>query len=209
MKFSNAIFFMLITFVLVCLSSCLKKGEDDPLISFRTRKTRLAGQWQLTSGSVEYITVFIDSLGKNESKTTLVYTENTYKKTTEASGYQSSNTGPFSYTTEFEKDGGYSSTTVTDNTTTDVSEGTWNFTKGIGNYKDKEQIVITLTKYSNTYVSPPNNSMIGNTFIGNRSDITYTIKELRNKKLVLVSEYSTSYSDGHGSSTKSELIFEQ
>jgi hypothetical protein len=209
MRFINLLSISLFVFILGSLSSCLKKGEDDPLISFRTRKAKLSGKWQLTSGTEEHTSVYSDSLGKQESKTTLVYTKNTYKTVTEASGYQSSSSGPFSYSMEFKKDGGYNSTKVNDKIIVFASEGLWNFTKGVGDYKNKEQIVINLTSNSTTFSDPQYPFMFGNTFSGNQSDITYTLKELRNKKLVLVSERSDSYSNGNVSSSKSELTFEQ
>jgi hypothetical protein len=34
----------------VVLSSCLKKGEDDPLVSLRTRNKRLIGKWDVSYG---------------------------------------------------------------------------------------------------------------------------------------------------------------
>ena len=40
------LFFAFLTFL---LNSCFKKGEDDPFVSLRTRKDRVAGKWMVTS----------------------------------------------------------------------------------------------------------------------------------------------------------------
>ena len=40
------LFFALLT---ILLNSCFKKGEDDPFVSLRTRKDRVAGKWMVTS----------------------------------------------------------------------------------------------------------------------------------------------------------------
>jgi len=208
MKTINILSLVLFAFALLCLTSCLKKGEDDPFISFRTRTARLTGQWHLTSGTEERTDVFIDSLGSHESKTIYIYTENTYQSNTESTGYTSSMSGSFSYLMEYKKNGEFSSTKTNDNNVFS-SEGTWNFTKGIGTHKNKEQIVINLSSSSNTYTNTSSSISSGNTYTGNKSDITYTLKELRNSKLVLVYESTSTYFQGHGSSTKSELTFEQ
>ncbi len=47
---SNQLFaVLLIVFTLFTFASCLKKGTDDPLISFRTRKQRIEGEWLVTA----------------------------------------------------------------------------------------------------------------------------------------------------------------
>ena len=192
MKLINTLLLIFLSFALCCLSGCLKKGEDDPLISLRTRKARLTGQWYLTNGMEESTSISVDSLGRHESKTTSVYTRDYY-----------------SYSMEFKKDGGFSSEKTDNSANTTVLNGTWNFTKGIGKHKNKEQVVINLNSNSTINTSPYSQFAYEDTFKGNQSDLTYTLKELRNKKLVLVYEYSYIQNNGYESSTKSELTFEQ
>lgn len=43
--------FLVIILIFASLSSC-RKGEGDPIISFRSRTYRLTGEWKLKSGSI-------------------------------------------------------------------------------------------------------------------------------------------------------------
>lgn len=171
---------MLIAFTTVFLSGCLKKGEDDPLISFRTRKARVVGNWTMTSG-------------KRTTNQGLFYSEEfTYTKdafsaiTTEPHGSYESK-GYASFTIKFNRDG-----TVEElrslyyNPNTTILKGTWNFTSGIGRAKKKEQVLI---HYEN---------------LTGIVDILYDIRELRNKKLVLCREFGV-----ENINTKEEFTFEQ
>ena len=81
----------------------------------------------------------------------------------------------------------------------------WNFTGGVGKeYKNKSQIVAKITSYSS--------SSIGSSFSGSATgkdmDFSWSIKELRNKKMVLTNE--STYASGSSSSTdKGETILER
>lgn len=46
-RLTTLLFFITALFISAC-----KKGDDDPLISFRSRKTRLTGEWQLVKTTV-------------------------------------------------------------------------------------------------------------------------------------------------------------
>ncbi|HRH12695.1 MAG TPA: hypothetical protein PLU73_14335, partial [Bacteroidia bacterium] len=73
-----------------------------------------------------------------------------------------------------------------------IVSGTWNFTDGIGDSKKREQIVLFLK--SSTGIS-------GSTtlsYTGNKVYMTFNIKELRNKKIVLTrTETETSGTDSN------------
>ncbi|WP_317899212.1 hypothetical protein [Aurantibacillus circumpalustris] len=69
--------------------------------------------------------------------------------------------------------------------------------------------MINLSSNVTIFNDPNGSSTFGNTYTGNQSDITYTLKELRSDKFVLVSQYSINYSKGYGYSYKSELTFEE
>lgn len=194
---------LLLAFVAIFLSGCLKKGEDDPLISFRTRKARIVGKWQITSGTYNsktdqsYIGAGINSLN-------VIYTGYSRISTSEIldnSGAISSNTNEndLNYTLEFKKNGDFISTMQFDYDSY-VMKGTWNFTSGIGKHKNKDQIVIHIT-------SSEGSSLYA--YAGNKTDYTYYLKELRNSKIVLVSEYSGSDNLGYNYTSSSELVFRQ
>src|SRR6185436_4431068 len=57
----SAILRVFVLTMLVFFFGC-KKGEEDPRISLRTRKARLAGEWRLKNGSASYT---IDNYNEN------------------------------------------------------------------------------------------------------------------------------------------------
>jgi len=182
--------------VLLMLTLCIvaiqcKKGEDDPLISLRSRKARVTGDWSLTSGTMTggYRT------GNLSSTSSVIMTQNAYSGTyTYVNGsWSQTNTqaGIYKYSITFNKDGSFTSTEIFDTDIVIVS-GTWNFTDGIGDSKKREQIVLFLK--SSTGIS-------GSTtlsYTGNKVYMTFNIKELRNKKMVLTrTETETSGTDSN------------
>lgn len=192
--------------LILALSSTLfqcKKGEDDPFISFRSRKARVTGEWTLTSGSG---TDTYSGTGYS-STNSYNYTENSYtENTTTTSGgntFTSSNAGLYSFKLEMKKDGTFTRTEI-QGTSTNIYSGVWNFTGKVGEYKNKEQVVLT---YRNRQSMNGSNSS-SYTWTGKDFDECYTIKELRNKKMV-ISHESTSTSAGGSSTAKSEITLER
>jgi hypothetical protein len=59
-------------FVFIFFAGC-KKGEDDPLISLRSRKARFIGDWALQRGFI--------STNNNNTIITTIYTSSTFKTT--------------------------------------------------------------------------------------------------------------------------------
>ncbi|PBQ32188.1 hypothetical protein CNR22_10530 [Sphingobacteriaceae bacterium] len=210
--------FAFITLLLCQLFTNCKKGEDDPLLSLRTRKARVVGEWKIKSGTENYNT---SSTGNNASANSIStsYTDARYSSTTTYSdsagnAFSDNYTGSVSYTMEFKKNGEFFSEMITDNQSRITQKGTWNFTAGIGTHKNKEQIVIHLDSYVSQYLNPiGGGGYVGggySTFSkGSSTDLTYTIKELRNKKIVLTSEKNTSDNSGYEYSLISEFTFEQ
>jgi hypothetical protein len=180
------------------LSQC-KKGEDDPFISLRSRKARVVGEWHLTSGN----STSTNSSGSFGSTTIYNYTESSFTENYTSGAVNTTTSGVYSLKMTFERNGDFS---MTETKGTDVSslKGVWNFTGKIGEYKNKEQIVIKLTSYTST---DPNSSYTGN-FTGKDIDAAFTIKELRNKKMVLIQE-STSFSTNNSNTYKQETVLEQ
>lgn len=187
-----------------------KKGEEDPLISLRTRKARVVGKWKIKSGTVKHAGDFYyATTGQPIKKYTIIYSENSYESMTESPNYFNFLTGSLSYEVEFKKDGGYVATSVYNNMSTDVSKGTWNFTGKVGGHKNKEQILIHLTFQSYSYTGPSSANSNSTAFEGNKNDVTYYIKELRNKKMVLDSEDSATDPSGNATTYNSSLTFIQ
>lgn len=184
--------FALLLFAALCgIATQCKKGEDDPLISLRSRKARVTGDWSLTSGTMSSAY----RSGNISSTSSVIMTQNAYSSTYTYVNGSFSNTGSqagiYKYTITFDKDGSFTSTEIFDTDVVIVS-GTWNFTDGIGDSKKREQIVLFLK--SSTGIS-------GSTtlsYSGNKVYMTFNIKELRTKKMVITradSETSGTSSD--------------
>ncbi len=148
--------------------SC-KKGEEDPGLSLRSRKARLAGEWTLTDMTLTTTdeSTSTSSGGTISSNTTL--TEETFDGTsiTEYTTYTNSVGGTsntsrdttvfsnYSKTITIEKDGTFKSTssktyedmntyssgsyTVTVTVVEEIS-GTWDFNEGVGESASKERV---------------------------------------------------------------------
>jgi hypothetical protein len=190
MKLKHISLLLLTVIVFFCLSSCLKKGEDDPLFSLRTRKARVVGKWKIKSGKEVFTNQFYAS-GPHFDELTTTFSENSFEQIYKEANSTEISTGSLSYEMEFKKDGEFISTAIYNDASTTVLKGKWDFTGKVGEHKNKDQIVINYTSqlYTSTGTYSVNNS--SSIFEGNKTDQTYYIKELRNKKIVLVSEYSS------------------
>jgi hypothetical protein len=155
------------------LDSC-KKGDNDPAISFRTRKNRLTGEWRLRSGTYKHNTQ--GTSGPEGYHVKFTESQYTYVVDIPGSIYTGAAQGPYSRTMSFKKDGYVRIVELIDGFEY-VTEGTWDFNSGVGDEKSKELVTIHFTYYSSSSGTQ--------TYGGNQKQLTYTITELRNKKLVL------------------------
>jgi trimeric autotransporter adhesin len=175
MKTTKKLFFALAVAALVAptLESC-KKGEEDPGLSFRSRRNRVAGEWKVikwdevsrgtnnntntnSSGTTTSSSSWSQTIAFDGANIKVTYTNN--------SGVSSvSGTGEMTYT--FEKDGTFKATSKTkivsvetdsgsgysekETTTTDETvtyTGTWNFMGGVGDeVSSKEALVMSYTQ---------------------------------------------------------------
>jgi hypothetical protein len=186
--------YLMVTFVL--FNGC-RRGEDDPFISFRSRKARVTGKWKMTS-----IKRTSNQTGNFGSKT-VIFTGNgsTYTYTENSNGTNFYDTGIYTYEITFKKDGTYTAQINEDGDIANI-EGKWNFTGGVGDIKDKSQITLYETSYKDqddTFTST------GHYFYD-----TYDLKELRNNKMVWYTKYThtstSSYYSSH--SVEEEIVFE-
>ncbi|MCU0433869.1 MAG: hypothetical protein MUC87_10480 [Bacteroidia bacterium] len=167
------------------LESC-KRGEGDPFISLLSRKARITGHWKVTSGKGK------DVIGNS-------VTNWTYDGTTQV--YTGASTGSMTFTQEytFEKDGTFK--WVNSNPNSMVSEvdtytGTWNFTAGIGDQKNKSQILLTILTY--------NDGVSSTTFTGSDAPtLLYDLYQLKNKEIIFKGTGTTV--DNTGISTSEEF----
>ncbi|MDI1355575.1 MAG: hypothetical protein PSX36_11685 [bacterium] len=181
------------------LTTC-KKGEDDPLLSLRTRKARVEGDWMLESATVnlEFI---------NFTQNTRL-AENLYLQGPSLVGTEINGTVPYqvSYlfllSVKFDKKGGFRLKETFSNNVIEAS-GIWDFDYGLGPDKRKEELTISLTDVSSGSTGSHIFNQFGTTF-------SYKIKELRNKKMVLkVSALTYSNKNGEEDTMSAEFTFTQ
>ena len=136
--------------------SC-KKGEEDPILSLLTRKSRLSGEWILStmnisgnSGSSDYSKVGdmneITTVSTNEFVSSLtVETIKTYDLTINKDGTWEKIIDSDIYTKEVSETTPF--TTETEATKTLKEIGTWAFVGATkGEYKNKERVIFNLTE---------------------------------------------------------------
>lgn len=174
------ILFTTLSIAVLCagISSC-KKGEDDPFLSLRSRKARIAGEWRVVG-----INTTEKSEGSGQSSianTTYNGAVQTYTSTNTVNGVSTSTTATKGYTMEFEfrKDGTYTQTVLEEDQTI-VIEGLWIFLKRSkeNELKNKEAIMLTETSSTNT-TSGGSDTVIFKNFDG----IVLTLDRLKHKEM--------------------------
>jgi hypothetical protein len=189
--------FLLLVSVFV-LDSC-KRGEDDPKFSFRTRKNRVTGEWILSTGTYRHTK---HSSGNAPEGEQVTFTENQYTYVEDVPGtiYTAGYKGSYSRRIKFSKDGYVRIAEMIDGFQ-NVTEGTWDFNSGVGEYKNKELIIIHVQSYTSSSGT--------STYAGTQQRMTYQIKELRNKKMVLYLNDSNTDEDGHEDDVVENLELQQ
>lgn len=190
MKNTLATSLLLLMAAVTIIPSC-KKGEDDPFISFRSRKARVAGEWKIISGkgSQSESGPGAENESWSQEGESYIYTDSsgiqTYKHIT---------------TYIFEKDGTFSFTDSY-NGTIFRKKGAWDFEGGVGDVKKKSRLVIT---YEQDEIPT------WGTFFLNSNDVSesWELKELRHKKMVWYRKVSYSDPNGVTGTVEEEIVFE-
>lgn len=170
--------FVLFLIGVILLPSC-RKGEEDPLLSLRSRKNRLTGKWKVTEG-------FIELTEKTGSSTNLYYKVNLgetsahlYASISNAWEYGYGNAYmSFSEKFEFKKDGRFTHFLSFDADTW-TEEGEWNFTDGIGkDRKNKSELLLMYQESTTSFYGTE-------TWSGEINSLVYDIVGLRNNKIII------------------------
>lgn len=162
----------------VAMTGC-KKGDGDPFLSLKSRKARFTGEWTVTAGK--------GSDSGNGSASSWTY-DGSQKVTTFTSPTAFSTTNKYTVEYDIEKDGSFTMTNTDNNASTAVVttiKGTWNFTGRVGELKNKQQVLFTITSVSSS----------GGTVTYAGSDCpTQLIElyELKNKEIIIKSTGSDS-----------------
>lgn len=196
--------FLIISALILLLSvfnSC-KKGEDDPFLSLRTRTQRLTGTWTLKSA--DYTKT--EKMGSwYTAKYHYIYDGSKYNK--EISYNDTLNnveTYNYSEEIEFKKNGTYSKN-YSNNGDNFTEEGmwTWIMKNKESELKDKEAILITITKEIDTSGTETYSG------VSNYPDDMMVFKKLSNKEFVIHFDYSHSNEDGEIASYTGTMTYTQ
>jgi hypothetical protein len=155
------------------LAEC-KKGENDPALSLRTRKARLAGDWRLKEGRAS-ITYYTTSSVFNES---YMFDGSQLKLNTDEPGVPVTYVAPYVLGLTINKDGSFSCSELLGNKSLN-GEGSWNFNSGVGERKSKEYVIFTINKVSGSKTTGYH------LFNRTGTEFEYAITELRSDRLVI------------------------
>ena len=185
---------------LVSISSC-KKGEEDPFMSLRSRKARLAGEWDIANGKTEiklfqgeeysYLRTEEFDGEKLKYQTTVTQNGNTSNYSDQVK-YENKIVFNKDQSFEFTKVQYYPNGQIQSN---ERSTGTWAFAlkNKSAEIKNKECVVINSTKVTFTYYDENGQvtDQSSQTFSANHSEgeIIY-LKRLSNKELIIDFESS-------------------
>jgi hypothetical protein len=165
-----------IIFLISVFSSC-KKGPDDPLVSLRSRKARLAGEWRLSSATVKIN--YFDHVTFERYNLNYKMTGSRYDV---MDTYGNTDKGAYVLSLNVEKDGEFSMHEIIglSNKMNEITgKGNWDFALKSEDTKKKEEvnfILYQLSKGSTAYY---------HLFNWGATTMRFKIKELRHKKLVL------------------------
>jgi hypothetical protein len=220
----------ILIFSIFNLTSCLKKGGNDPLISLMSRKARLCGEWKVSHEKYVESNSY-DSNGPinsyfqkiciydGESKTCVTNGSGTSIGAPDSTGnmfytysYSNVSAKPEYYTEEyvFKKDDFFKFTHINQDGTTITYDGKWKFLQKGEETKNKEKIQLIIINYSQTDINGIANHLLPQ----NLSEvIIIKIDRLKNNEVILMkNEYKSStaggpagYSSGASSSTTTTL----
>ncbi|HTF02475.1 MAG TPA: hypothetical protein VK826_00555 [Bacteroidia bacterium] len=160
----------------VSFTGC-KKGEGDPFLSLKSRKARVAGEWKMTKGEGTHSEVFANTTFNS----TITYDGNVETTVTTSSAGSATTTDKYNSEMTFEKDGTFSSVYTDNNGSSAVitnNKGNWNFTSGVGDMKNKSQIII--------YITETTTGSSTSTFTGSdRPTMVYDLYQLKGKEIIL------------------------
>ena len=193
------------------LDGC-KKGEGDPGISFKSRKGRLVGEWNISSQTIEGEVKLINKSNPPCTETTVIKVTGQYNGTTEIITFNATfseddcKQPPFKDTTivtvtkdtsqrnvqiTINKDGTYIwKESVTEESSGDQKDstitGNWNFSAGVGEVKNKEQLLLSPTRLEIAKTEFGSTTTELTTFIFEGRDAqVYSIYKLSGSEVVL------------------------
>ena len=197
---------------IIVLDSC-KKGENDPFLSFKSRKGRVEGEWKLSSSEATTVDAGTTSTDKFDgANMSSIVGSGTPTVTTYEETMTMGKDGSYKMTSKqvYTKTVGTIVTTVTWDET---ASGTWNFTSKVGEAKNKDHITITTNTWSTNETTiitgmPVLTDPESGSYTGDLAPTAvYYLDELRGKKMV-ITKVGTATQNGPDSYTEIKT-FEQ
>lgn len=167
------------------LPSC-QKGEEDPMFSLISRKTRLCQDWKVVS--------YKKTIQTNDSIIAFTFDGSTYQKIMSNYTYSS----PGSMRILFSKTGSYQ---WDQKVTTDTSsylyteKGMWYFTGGSkeSTYKSKELVALQKTEVVESFSTSTTNNTLSYFGSGDLETNIYHLRKLANDEVIIDGETTTTY----------------
>lgn len=143
--------FIIISVIAVSSLSSCRKGPEDPLLSFTTRKNRISKTWQAYEYRINGLSIF--DINKSENFAVAdcgTQTLNTHVKRNVIMSFEKSGSYSDSYTTITENKSTVSGSGAAcdiyrfekKETNEEAHVGIWNFSGGVGNTSSREQVFI-------------------------------------------------------------------
>jgi hypothetical protein len=196
-QFKTLLLFM-IALSMLSLSSCLKKGDDDPSISLKSRTSRLTGIWKLKSTTKKTTNTKKGSTPSTVTQT-FSYDGVAYKTTTVSkigNGNPSTvnQSDTYTQTITINKDNSFKDEVVRNGLST-TNEGNWAWlgSDEPAGLKKKEAFITYITKTITPAVT---------TYTGTAGGTTYVLKKLSSSEIEV--DLSNSTTEADGSSTVTE-----
>jgi hypothetical protein len=166
--------------VVSIFQSC-KKGDNDPLISLKSRKTRLVGEWVLASGQQDIV------YGDGSTRTY------TYNGSTRVETSSTPETIEYSQNVTINKDETYQWVEHYDSGII-TREGYWYFGRKSKELDLKNKEIVCFTIKSSANSSGESYEFIGNEIINNV--ITWQLDQLKSKQIIVLIEGTRTSSSG-------------
>lgn len=175
------IYTLCLSFFVLSFMGC-KKGENDPFMSLKSRKARLAGEWKVTANEQTYS--YTSTFGSNSSTTTYNGSTETEKEMV-GGGVEIITVREYTIEYVFEKDGTYSITQTEDGESY-VIKGHWSFIGKSKKAELKNKEAIALTYDSETFGGE------GITYSGSFFPFeTIIIDQLKSKEIIFTYDESS------------------
>ncbi len=196
---------VMIALIALSTTAC-KKGENDPVLSLKSRTSRLVGTWKLVNGSE---TIIDYDAGNQETSTTVITDDGALSISVftfqDQSGSVTNAPQSFTHTLEytFEKDGSFNYSDVFDGDS-QIDKGYW-FWGGKSKTQDlkkKEVVVITITETNDGQIDTYAGTAI-------QVDGSFQLDRLTKKELTLIVDEKRTKSNGDIFSRLSTLKFEK